>query len=114
MGESEVWPGCDPRKNEPVSLRGAPLEADVSTPDGTTVHVRIGVAQDSYIPASELETVTIELSANGEHVAGVSTVLDPDETSEALALMHEIISGLASGELPATAGALEPLADRLR
>jgi hypothetical protein len=29
-------------------------------------------------------------------------------------LLQEIVSGLESGDLPATAGAIEPLADRLR
>jgi hypothetical protein len=97
-----------------VSLRGVPLEADVSIPDGSTVHVRIGVPDDSYIAKRDLDTVTVELSANGEHIAAVNTVLDPGETSEAHALLREIVAGLESGELPPTAGAIEPLADRLR
>jgi hypothetical protein len=29
-------------------------------------------------------------------------------------LLREIVTGLASGDLPPTAGAIEPLADRLR
>src|SRR5690348_6136972 len=45
-----------------VSLRGEPLERDVTLPDGTAVHIRIGVPQDSYIAQSELDTVAIELS----------------------------------------------------
>src|SRR5689334_13320682 len=47
-----------------VSLRGEPLERDVTLPDGTSVHIRIGVPQDSYIAQSELDTVAIELSAH--------------------------------------------------
>jgi hypothetical protein len=101
-------------KMVPMSLRGAPLEAEVTIPDGRTVRVRIGVADDSYIPQRELDTVTVELYANGEHVAAVNTVLDADQTSEAHELLKEIVSGLGSGELPPTAGAIEPLADRLR
>jgi hypothetical protein len=96
-----------------MSLHGEPLEADVTIPDGTIVHVRIGVPDDSYIANRELDTVTVELSANGEHIAAVSSVLDPDQTSEAHALLREIVSGLGSGELSPTAGAIEPLADRL-
>jgi hypothetical protein len=96
-----------------MSLRGEPLEAEVSIPDGTSVHVRIGVPDDSYIAKRELDTVTVELSANGEHIAAITTVLDADQTSEAHALLHEIVSGLASGELAPTAGAIERLADRL-
>ena len=67
----------------PVSLRSAPLEAEVTIPDGRTVRVRIGVADDSYIPQRELDTVTVELYANGEHVAAVTTVLDAKQTREA-------------------------------
>lgn len=97
-----------------MSLRGAPLEAEVAIPDGRTVRARIGVPEDSYIPQRELDTVTIELYANGEHIAAVTTVLDAAQTSEAHALLEEIVAGLGSGELSPTAGALEPLADRLR
>jgi hypothetical protein len=96
-----------------MSLRGEPLEADVTIPDGTTVHVRIGVTGDSYIPKGELDTVTVELSANGEHIAAVASVLDADQTSEAHTLLRKIVSGLASGELPPTAGAIERLADSI-
>ena len=97
-----------------MSLRGAPLEADAVLPDGTTVHVRIGVPDDGYIKKRDLDTVAIELSAHGEHVAAVNTVLDADETTEALGLLREIVDGLESGDLAPTAGAIEPLADRLR
>ena len=96
-----------------MSLRGEPLEADVTIPDGTIVHVRIGVPDDSYIAKQELDTVTVELSANGEHIAAVTSVLDANQTSEAHALLHEIVSGLESGELPPTAGAIEQLADSI-
>jgi hypothetical protein len=97
-----------------VSLRGEPLEQDVTLPDGSAVHVRIGVPQDSYIAQSDLDTVAIELSAHGEHIAAVNTVLDADQTSEARRLLGEIIEGLESGNLKPTAGALEPLADTPR
>jgi hypothetical protein len=97
-----------------MSLRGQPLETEVSTPDGSTVRVRIGVPDDSYIAKRELDTVTVELYAHGEHVAAISTVLDADQTDEAHQLLREIVTGLESGALAPTAGALEPLADRLR
>jgi hypothetical protein len=98
----------------PVSLRGAPLEAEVTIPDGRVVRVQIGVPDDSYIAKRELDTVTVELYGNGEHLAAVNTVLDADQTDEARELLREIVTGLASGELSPTAGAIEPLADRLR
>jgi hypothetical protein len=87
-----------------MSLRGTPVEEDVTLPDGRVIHLRIGVPNDSYIPARELDTVTIELSTDDEHLAAINTVLDVDQGSE----------GLEAGTLAPTAGALEPLADTLR
>jgi hypothetical protein len=89
-----------------VSLRRTPLEHEATLPDGRVVQVRIGVPEDSYIHARELDTVTIELYGDGEHLAAVTTVLD--------ALLREVVAGLEAGTLAPTAGALEPLADTLR
>ena len=97
-----------------MSLRGNPIEETATLPDGREVGVRVGVAPDSYIDSKELNTVDVELTANGEHIAVVNTVLDVEQTSEALALAREIVRGLESGDLEPTAGAIEPLADRLR
>lgn len=97
-----------------MSLRGEPLERDVTLPDGRSVSVRIGVPEDSYIRSRELDTVAIELRGDGEHLAAVNTVLDAAQVDEAHALMLEIVAGLESGRLEPTAGALEPLADTLR
>jgi hypothetical protein len=97
-----------------MSLRGEPIESVATLPDGRSVHVRIGVPEDSYIAADELDTVDIELFADGEHLAAVNTVLDAEQTSEAHELAREIVRGLEAGELEPTAAALEPLADRLR
>jgi hypothetical protein len=96
-----------------MSLRN-PLTADATLPDGRVVHVRVGVPDDSYIAARDLDTVTVELADDQEHLAAVNTVLDVDQDSEARDLLHEIVDGLASGALEPTAGAIEPLADRLR
>jgi hypothetical protein len=97
-----------------VSLRGSPLEQDVSLPDGRVVRVRVGVPDDSYIAKRDLDTVDVELYGDGQHLAAVNTVLDADQVGEARELLREIVAGLASGELEPTAGAIEPLADRLR
>jgi hypothetical protein len=97
-----------------VSLRGGPVEATATLPDGRAVRVRVGVPEDSYIPKRELETVDIELFDGDQHLAAVNTVLDPDQTSEARALLRDIVRGLESGTLEPTAGALEPLADQPR
>src|SRR6266700_3295426 len=98
-----------------MSLRGEPIEATATLPDGRSVRVWIGVPEDSYIAPRELDTVDIELSlVGGNHLAAVNTVLEADQTSEATALAREIVAGLESGELEPTAAALEPLADQPR
>ena len=96
-----------------VTLRAGPLEQDATLPDGSVVHVRIGIPEDGYIRAKDIETVTVELSGHGEHLAAVNSILEPDQVDEALELMRQIVAGLESGELPPTAGAIEPLADTL-
>ena len=97
-----------------MSLRGEPIEATATLPDGRTLRVRVGVPEDSYIPSRELDTVDVELFDGEQHLAAVNTVLEPEQTSEARALVREIVTGLESGELEPTAGALEPLADQPR
>jgi len=97
-----------------VNLRRRPLEHDATLPDGRVVRIRVGVAADSYIKARDLDTVTVELYGDGEHLAALSTVLDADQAREARALLDEIVAGLEAGTLEPTAGALEPLADTLR
>lgn len=97
-----------------MSLRGSPVEQTAALPDGRTALVRVAVADDPYVARGEIDTVTLELEIDGEHAAALNTVLDPDQTSEALELAREVVAGLESGELEPTAGALEPLADQLR
>jgi hypothetical protein len=96
-----------------MTLR-SPITSDATLPDGRVVHIRIGIAEDSYIPSKQLNTVTLELADDHEHLAAVATVLNVDQDSEARALLREVVEGLESGDLAPTAGALEPLADRLR
>jgi hypothetical protein len=96
-----------------MSLRGQPLEQDVKLPDGRVVAVRLGIAEDSYIPRRELDTVVLELwdGSRGEHLAGVATVLSPGDVDAARSLLRQVVDGLGDGSLAPTAGALEPLAD---
>ncbi len=96
-----------------MSLRGEPVARQVTLPDGRIVAVRIGIAEDSYIPRRELDTVVLELwdERRGEHLAGVTTVLSADDVDAAHALLREVVTGLEDGSLEPTAGALEPLAD---
>jgi hypothetical protein len=96
-----------------MSLRGEPLEKQATLPDGQVVTVRIGLAEDSYIPRRELDTVVLELwdEDRGEHLAGVSTVLSANDVDAARALLREVVDGLGAGSLQPTAAALGPLAD---
>ncbi|HSC50331.1 MAG TPA: hypothetical protein VLD16_08730, partial [Gaiellaceae bacterium] len=94
-----------------MSLIGNPVELPATLPDGREVTIRVGVPDDPYIPRRELRTVDVELFGGDEHLAAVSSVLLPEQESEARALARRIKSGLESGELEPTAGALEPLAD---
>ncbi len=96
-----------------MSLRGQPLEQEVTLPDGRVVAVRVGVAEDSYVPRRELDTVVLELwdGKRGEHLAGVATVLSADDVDAAHTLLRVVVAGLGDGSLEPTAGALEPLAD---
>jgi hypothetical protein len=96
-----------------MSLRGQPLEQEVTLPDGRVVAVRVGIAEDSYIPRRELDTVVLELwdEQRGEHLAGIATVLSADDVDAARSLLRQVAGGLADGSLAPTAGALESLAD---
>ena len=100
-------------QNMALSLRGEPLEEEATLPDGRVVAVRVGLAEDSYIPQREIDTVVLELwdESRGEHLAGVSTVLAPEDVDAARTMLREVVDGLSEGSLEPTAGALEPLAD---
>ena len=89
------------------------MEAEATLPDGRVVGVRVGLAEDSYIPRRELDTVVLELwdEGRGEHLAGIATVLSANDDAAAQALVRDVVDGLGDGSLEPTAGALEPLAD---
>ena len=107
-GESDV-----PVTSAAVTLRTSTILRPVKLPDGREATVRLGLADDSYIPKREQETVVLELRI-GEHVEAVlDTILDPSQEDEAAELVGEIVRRLERGELEPTAGALEPYADRL-
>jgi hypothetical protein len=96
-----------------MSLRGEPVEHEATLPDGRVVMVRVGIAEDSYIPRRELDTVVLELwdERRGEHLAGVTTILSADDVDAGHALVRQVVAGLEDGSLEPTAGALEPIAD---
>ena len=97
-----------------MSLRGNPVEQTATLPDGRVAAIWVGVPDDSYIPKSQLDTVALEVRVDGEVVASLNTVLDARDDSEARRLVREVASGLESGDLEPTAGAIEPLAEQLR
>ena len=96
-----------------MSLRAQPIEQPAALPDGRQVVVRVGIPEDPYLPRREIETVAIELIEDGEVAATVNTVLRPEHEREARALASDVAARLESGDLQPTAGALEPLADRI-
>jgi len=67
----------------PISLRGSAVERRATLPDGRTVIVRIGLAPDSYVPARELDTVSLELIVDGEVAASLNTIPRPTQDREA-------------------------------
>src|SRR5919202_441966 len=75
-----------------VTLRSTPVVEHASLPGGGggAVEVWVGVPEDPYIKQSELTTVDLQLREGANVLASVSTVLDPDQTSEALALAREV------------------------
>jgi hypothetical protein len=84
-------------------------------PSGGSVTVWVGVPDDPYInDKGTLNTVDIQLHEGNAVIASLSTVLDQDQTSEALALAREVKAALEAGTIGLHANELEPFADRLR
>jgi hypothetical protein len=95
-----------------VSLRTSPAIEHAALPGGGTVTVWVGVPDDPYIEdKSLLTTVDLQLHEGTSIVASVSTVLGPDQASEARRLAREVKAALESG-LGLHAHDLEPFANR--
>jgi hypothetical protein len=98
-----------------VSLRSAPVIEHATLPGGGTVTVWVGIPDDPYInDKSVLKTVDVQLHEGSVVLASVSTVLEPGQASEALALAREVRAALEAGKIGLHAHELEPFADRLR
>ena len=98
-----------------MSLRTAPVIEHAALPGGGTVEVWVGVPDDPYYnDKSALTTVDIQLREGSNTIATVSTVLDPEQESEALGLARDVKAALEAGEIGLHASELEPFADRLR
>jgi hypothetical protein len=114
MSHPRMFPGRHAAGSTvPMSLRGHPISQTATLPDGREVEIAIGIASDPYIE-DRIETVGVELRAEGEVLATLNTVLEPEQESEARALAREIAAGLESGDLEPAAASIEPLADRPR
>jgi hypothetical protein len=98
-----------------VSLRSSPAIEHATLPGGGSVTVWVGVPDDPYInDKSQLTTVDVQLHEGNAVVASLSTVLDPQQESEAHQLAREVRAALEAGEIGLHADDLEPFADRLR
>jgi hypothetical protein len=98
-----------------VTLHGTPIVEHASLPGGGTVLVWVGIPDDPYIEdKSELTTVDIQLHEGNGVVASLSTVLEPDQESEARSLAREVKAAIEAGEIGLHASELEPFADKLR
>ena len=84
-------------------------------PNGGTVTIWIGVPDDPYFDDKRnLTTVDIQLHEGGGVIASLSTVLEPEQDSEARQLAREVKAAIEKGEIGLHASELEPFADRLR
>jgi hypothetical protein len=98
-----------------VTLRATPVIEHASLPGGGTVTIWVGVPDDPYFDdKTNLTTVDIQLHEGNGIVASLSTVLDPDQDTEARALAREVKAAIESGEIGLHASELEPFADKLR
>jgi hypothetical protein len=98
-----------------VSLRSSPAIEQATLPHGGSVTVWVGVPDDPYIEDKrELTTVDVQLHEGNAVMASLSTVLDPEQVSEARQLAREVKEALEAGEIGLHADDLEPFADRLR
>jgi hypothetical protein len=97
-----------------MTLRAAPIVEHAALPGGGNVTVWVGVPDDSYIAKSELTNVDIQLHEGNAVIASLTTVLDPDQESEARQLAREVKAAIEAGEIGLHANDLEPFADRLR
>ena len=96
-----------------MSLIGNPVHETATLPDGRVIRIDVGAARDPYI-SERPDTVGVELHAGDVVLASLNTVLEPEQDSAARALAREIKTGLESGEIEPTAGAIERLADKPR
>jgi hypothetical protein len=98
-----------------MTLRSTPVVEHASLPQGGSVTIWVGVPDDPYYDdKSQLTTVDIQLHEGNGIVASISTVLNPDQDSEARQLALDVKAAIESGEIGLHAHELERFADQLR
>jgi hypothetical protein len=98
-----------------MTLRSTPVVEHASLPQGGTITIWVGVPDDPYYDdKSQLTTVDIQLHEGNGIVASISTVLNPDQDSEARQLALDVKAAIESGEIGLHAHELERFADQLR
>jgi hypothetical protein len=98
-----------------MTLRAGPIVEHAHLPGGGSVTVWVGVPDDPYFDDKrQLTNVDVQLREGSSVIASVTTVLDPEQTSEAEELAREVKAAIESGEIGLHAHELEPYADKLR
>jgi hypothetical protein len=98
-----------------MSLRAAPVIEHASLPGGGSITIWVGVPDDPYIDDKrQLTNVDVQLHEGDAVIASLTTVLDPEQTSEAVELAREVKAAIEAGEIGLHASELEPFADRSR
>jgi hypothetical protein len=98
-----------------MSLRAAPVVEHATLPGGGSITIWVGVPDDPYIDDKrQLTNVDVQLHEGNSVIASLTTVLDPEQSSEAVELAREVKAAIESGEIGLHASELEPFADRER
>jgi hypothetical protein len=98
-----------------MSLRAAPVVEHATLPGGGSITIWVGVPDDPYIDDKrQLTNVDVQLHEGNSVIASLTTVLDPEQTSEAVELAREVKAAIEAGEIGLHASELEPFADRER
>ena len=98
-----------------MSLRAAPVIEHASLPGGGSITIWVGVPDDPYIDDKrQLTNVDVQLHEGDSVIASLTTVLEPEQTSEAVELAREVKAAIEAGEIGLHASELEPFADRVR
>ena len=98
-----------------MSLRAAPVIEHATLPGGGSITVWVGVPDDPYFDDKrQLTNVDVQLHEGDSVIASLTTVLEPEQTAEAVELAREVKAAIEAGEIGLHASELEPFADRSR